>query len=75
MTQDIEALLVELDACAISGSLKTARLGTSAAAAIRELQREVEYLHRFGNKDCIAMADEAMAKDGKDDWQNAMDRF
>jgi hypothetical protein len=29
---------------------------------IRELEREVRYLRHYGNKDCVAMAEEAMAK-------------
>lgn len=33
-----------------------------ALERIEELEREVDFLRRFGNKDCTAMADEALDK-------------
>lgn len=35
----------------------------SAAAVIEDLRQEIEYLRHYGNKDCTAQADEAMAND------------
>ena len=32
---------------------------------IKRLEREVELLRLYGNKDCTAMADEALAKEAK----------
>ena len=29
---------------------------------VKQLEQEIEYLRRYGNKDCTAMADEALAK-------------
>ena len=34
-------------------------------AEIDELKREIEYLRRYGNKDCTGMADEALAEVAK----------
>jgi hypothetical protein len=34
-----------------------------AEAALAEAKREIDYLRRYGNKDCTAMADAAMRKE------------
>ena len=36
-------------------------------ASVRELEEEVDVLRRYGNKDCLAMADEALANSEKED--------
>lgn len=44
---------------------------TALATEVVRLEEEVEFLRRYGNKDCTAQADEALAIAG---WERETDR-
>lgn len=69
MKQYLEAIEYK---CHFKGTLSSHvaianNIGKTMQAKINILEREVKYLRHYGNKDCIAMAEDALLKGELDD--------